>query len=161
MTSCVFTLGDARSFFGLTSKIPPLGSTVNFDADVKEMTARHQCGNRLNHAWRQYTSSQACYTCRRWNVETQRSPFQVNFNAMVSRRNFSPNKHGCRQLRYSPAFCATKHFAQPVSWCRSAYIPEFERFLQSWASMVLERKQLSPEIFEKVYHRIHESLVLI
>ncbi len=28
-------------FFGLTSKIPPLGSTLNFDADVKETTGRH------------------------------------------------------------------------------------------------------------------------
>ncbi len=32
----VFTLGDARSFSGLT-----------FDADVKKTTARHQCENRL------------------------------------------------------------------------------------------------------------------
>ncbi len=32
----VFTLGDARSFSGLTSKIPPLGSMLNFDADVKK-----------------------------------------------------------------------------------------------------------------------------
>ncbi len=31
----VFTLGDARSFSGLTSKIPPLGRMLNFDADVK------------------------------------------------------------------------------------------------------------------------------
>ncbi len=37
----VFTLGDARSLFGLTSKIPSIGSMLNFDADVKEMTARH------------------------------------------------------------------------------------------------------------------------
>ncbi len=37
----VFTLGDARSFSGLTSKIPPLGSVLNFDADVKKTTARH------------------------------------------------------------------------------------------------------------------------
>ncbi len=37
----VFTLGDARSFFALTSKIPPLGSMLNFDADVKKSTARH------------------------------------------------------------------------------------------------------------------------
>ncbi len=27
-------LGDARSFSGLTSKIPPLGSMLNFDAGV-------------------------------------------------------------------------------------------------------------------------------
>ena len=32
----VFTLGDAQSFCGLTSKIPPLGSILNFDADVKK-----------------------------------------------------------------------------------------------------------------------------
>ncbi len=31
----VFTLGDAQSFFGLTSKIPPLGSMLNFDVNVK------------------------------------------------------------------------------------------------------------------------------
>ncbi len=43
----VFTLGDARSFSGLTSKIPPLDSMLNFDADVKKTTARHQCENRL------------------------------------------------------------------------------------------------------------------
>ncbi len=41
----VFTLGDARLFFGLASKIPPLGSMLNFDADVKKTTARHQCEN--------------------------------------------------------------------------------------------------------------------
>ncbi len=38
----VFTLGDARSFFGgLASKNPSLGSLSNFDADVKKTTARH------------------------------------------------------------------------------------------------------------------------
>ncbi len=41
----VFTLDDARSCLGLTSKISPLGSTLNFDADVKITTARHQCEN--------------------------------------------------------------------------------------------------------------------
>ncbi len=35
-------------FFGLTSKIPPLGSMFNFDADVKKTTMRHQCENRLS-----------------------------------------------------------------------------------------------------------------
>ncbi len=35
-TSC-----DAPSFFGLTSKTSPLGSMLNFDADVKKTTARH------------------------------------------------------------------------------------------------------------------------
>ncbi len=29
-------MGDARSFLGPTSKIPPLGSMLNFDADVKK-----------------------------------------------------------------------------------------------------------------------------
>ena len=29
-------MGDARSFFGLTSNIPPLVSMLNFDADVKK-----------------------------------------------------------------------------------------------------------------------------
>ncbi len=43
---CVFTSRDARSFSALTSKLPPLGSMLNFDADVKKMTARHQCENR-------------------------------------------------------------------------------------------------------------------
>ncbi len=37
----VFTLGDARSFSALTSKITPLGSMFNFDADVKKTTACH------------------------------------------------------------------------------------------------------------------------
>ncbi len=32
----VSTLGDAWSFSGLTSKIPLLGSMLNFDADVKK-----------------------------------------------------------------------------------------------------------------------------
>ncbi len=43
----VFTLGDARSFFGPTSKIPPSGSMLNFDADVKNTSVRHQYENRL------------------------------------------------------------------------------------------------------------------
>ena len=30
----------------LASKIPPLGSMLKFDADVKNSTARHQCENR-------------------------------------------------------------------------------------------------------------------
>ena len=37
----VFTLGDARSFSGLASINPPLGSNLNFDADVKKTTVRH------------------------------------------------------------------------------------------------------------------------
>ncbi len=32
----VFTLNDAPSFSELTSKTPPLGSMLNFDADVKK-----------------------------------------------------------------------------------------------------------------------------
>ncbi len=44
----VFTLGDAQSFVGLTSKIPPLGSMLKFDADVKNMTARHQRENSFS-----------------------------------------------------------------------------------------------------------------
>ncbi len=31
---------EARAFYGVTSKIPPLDSMLNFDADVKKMTAR-------------------------------------------------------------------------------------------------------------------------
>ncbi len=42
----VFKSDDAWSFSGLTPKIPPLGSMLNFDADVKNMTARHQYENR-------------------------------------------------------------------------------------------------------------------
>ncbi len=45
----VFTLGDALSFSGLTSTIPPLGSMFNFDADVKKTTAGRQCENRFSH----------------------------------------------------------------------------------------------------------------
>ncbi len=41
----VFLLSDALSFSGLASKIQPLGSMFNFDADVKKTTARHQCEN--------------------------------------------------------------------------------------------------------------------
>ncbi len=41
----VFTLGDAQPCFGLRSKITPLGSKLNFDIDVKKMTAYHQCEN--------------------------------------------------------------------------------------------------------------------
>ncbi len=44
-------LGDALSLCGLTSKISPLGSMVNFDADVKEMTARPQCEDHFCHCW--------------------------------------------------------------------------------------------------------------
>ncbi len=40
-TKVVFTLGDARSFSGLTLKIPPSGATWNFDADFKKRTAHH------------------------------------------------------------------------------------------------------------------------
>ncbi len=39
--------GFSHCFFGLTSKFPPLGSMLNFDADVKNTTMRHQCENRL------------------------------------------------------------------------------------------------------------------
>ncbi len=41
----VFTLSDARSFSGLTSKISPLGSMLNFEANVKKTTALQQCEN--------------------------------------------------------------------------------------------------------------------
>ncbi len=43
----VFTSGDARSLSGLTSKVLPLGSMFNFDADIKRTTARHQCENNF------------------------------------------------------------------------------------------------------------------
>ena len=36
-----------RRFLGLTSKVAPLDSMLNFDADVKNTTARHQCENRF------------------------------------------------------------------------------------------------------------------
>ena len=55
------------SFFGLTSKILPLGSMLNFDADVKKMAAHHQCENRFTrqvsyvmHALRSYTTWSVC-----------------------------------------------------------------------------------------------------
>ena len=35
----------------LTSKIPPLGSMLNFHADVKIMTAHHQCKNSFSVWW--------------------------------------------------------------------------------------------------------------
>ncbi len=41
----LFTLGDALSFLELTSKIPPLGSMLNFDADVKTRPHVTQCEN--------------------------------------------------------------------------------------------------------------------
>ncbi len=47
----VFTLSDAWSFSGLKSKISSLGSMLNFDANVKKTTARHQCENRLTQHW--------------------------------------------------------------------------------------------------------------
>ena len=39
----VFTLGDARLCFGLTQTIPPLGSMLNFDADLKIWPRITQC----------------------------------------------------------------------------------------------------------------------
>ncbi len=47
-------------FVGLTSKIPPLGSMLNFDADVKKTTVRHQCEKPLitgAHCWPHDTDS--------------------------------------------------------------------------------------------------------
>ncbi len=38
-----FPIGGRAVVFALTSKNSPLGSTLNFDADVKKMTVRHQC----------------------------------------------------------------------------------------------------------------------
>ncbi len=35
-------------FSGLTSKFSPLGSMLNFDADVKKTSERHQRENRLS-----------------------------------------------------------------------------------------------------------------
>ena len=53
----VFTLLDARSFSGLTSKISPLGSMLNFDADVKKTTARLQCENRVRRKYWKFASN--------------------------------------------------------------------------------------------------------
>ncbi len=50
MRQGVVTSVTRSRLFGLTSKIPPLGSTRNFDADVKRMTTRHQCEKRLTPA---------------------------------------------------------------------------------------------------------------
>ncbi len=46
LSEVVFTLGDAWTFSGSTSKMSRLGSMLNFDADVKKTTARHQCETR-------------------------------------------------------------------------------------------------------------------
>ncbi len=45
----VFTLRGARSFWGLTSKVPPLGFVLNFDAEVKTGPRVTQCENRVTH----------------------------------------------------------------------------------------------------------------
>ncbi len=45
----VFTLGDAQSIVGLTSKIPPLGPMVNFDADVTNVNTASG-GSRIRPA---------------------------------------------------------------------------------------------------------------
>ncbi len=37
-----FHVGDAPTVFGLTSKIAPLGSMLNLDADVKKPPTLHQ-----------------------------------------------------------------------------------------------------------------------
>ncbi len=64
MRQGVFTLRDARSFFGLTSKIPPLGSMFFLTltsrvarrqrvcADVKPPTATHISAERIPEAFR-------------------------------------------------------------------------------------------------------------
>ncbi len=59
-TEGVITLGDARSFYRLTSRIPPLDSMRNFDADVKASTTGHQCENPLKHDVMSHVFSSSC-----------------------------------------------------------------------------------------------------
>ncbi len=73
----VFTLSDARSFSGLTSKIPPLGSMLNFDADVKKrprvtyvITAEFTC-------WTFASKAAACTS----GTSRRKDPFLVSQSA--------------------------------------------------------------------------------
>ncbi len=61
MSKAVFKLDDAQSFSGLTSKILPLGALLNFDADVNNMTARHQCESSFKFGRRRQRT--ADYQC--------------------------------------------------------------------------------------------------
>ncbi len=80
--SVQITLRPMGLFFRLTSKNPPFGSTLYFDADVKKTIARHQCENRLKershpqssahlkygHLWRQSNLDECETRCNahRW-----------------------------------------------------------------------------------------------
>ncbi len=46
-----FHIGWRAGISGLTSTFSPLGSMLNFDADVKKTTARHQCENPCTRNW--------------------------------------------------------------------------------------------------------------
>ncbi len=61
-----------RGFFRLTSEIPPLCSMLNFDADVKNTTARHQCENRYSR-----DSGGIPLTVRGRNLDSVAEPIMV------------------------------------------------------------------------------------
>ncbi len=88
----VFKLGDARSFSGLTSKIQPSGSLLNFDADVNNATARQQCENHVTqdqernkdlgtrlpcptsvHRWSDGRHKRSAICCVTWRLSRDRS----------------------------------------------------------------------------------------
>ncbi len=73
----VFTLGDAWSFSGLTSKIPPLGSMLNFDADVKNVRASPMCKPPDTHRALRPPSSPIPLVSLRLRKETRRC-FEAN-----------------------------------------------------------------------------------
>ncbi len=68
--------------FGLTSKILPLGSTLNFDADVKKTTARHPMWKPLHVLPNQATFTLVTlkYWRRRQNVDAGCDTFRLTSN---------------------------------------------------------------------------------
>ncbi len=83
----VFTLRDTWSFFfGLTSKILPLGSMLNFDADFKKTTARHQCENPLTKPHRCCAWHLRQFVLASHQGESSSSQFHTRFVGTVARR---------------------------------------------------------------------------
>ncbi len=82
----VFTLGDTWSFSGLTSKIPPQGSMLNFDADVnknrprvtnvKKPSESFQIGSLAHTGPRPFSR-------RSWVLGLVRSPFRAKHHVVV------------------------------------------------------------------------------
>ncbi len=105
----VFTLSDARSFSGLTSKIPPLSSMLNFDTDVKNSTARHQCENRYSEVNSSVLVS--CCDNRRVNVQ------QSNWWRFTKGEGLAPHGNmGEEHAQVSNLNLATRsHPSQPES----------------------------------------------